>query len=190
MAIPSAVTVKTEEPEHGTAGAGAVQQASTPRKRGIEAGPCLSAAATPTPSPSPRKRQASSPTKQGSPSKSPSKSSSATSDAIDRILVAMKQQGSYSWEEIERAIERETGQAVKRQALQMRWLRQRRSLVVVEEADIPRLLASKKAVDASLERDRWCKIAAGVEQSGGGKYDGAVLQKKFKELVKQGLAVD
>lgn len=53
----------------------------------------------------------------------------------------------------------------------------------------PRLLQKKKEIEERFEVEKWQKIADGIEEIGGGKYPAAAVQKKYKEMVKNGNGV-
>lgn len=58
-----------------------------------------------------------------------------------------------------------------------------KSLTLVQEG---RLLETKEEVEADFEAKKWQEIARGIEDKGGQKYSTSALQKKFKELEKNG----
>lgn len=53
----------------------------------------------------------------------------------------------------------------------------------------PILLKLKKEIEDRFEVEKWQKIADGIADTSGNKYPSAAVQKKYKELVKNGNGV-
>ncbi|KAI5307260.1 hypothetical protein KEM56_001554 [Ascosphaera pollenicola] len=132
-------------------------------------------------SPSPSKRSTASPSK-----KAGAPTCVEEANDVDRMIWQMKEEGK-PWSEIQVALDKCFGEQLKTSALSMRYTRMKRNFAVINEADVPNLIEAKKAVDMQFERERWNKVAVELERRGGGKYDGAVLHKRFKQLEKDAL---
>jgi hypothetical protein len=51
-----------------------------------------------------------------------------------------------------------------------------------------RLLRLKKEIEDKFESEKWARISEAIVADGGGKYPTAALQKKFKQLDKEGVS--
>jgi hypothetical protein len=51
-----------------------------------------------------------------------------------------------------------------------------------------RLLRLKKEIEDKFESEKWARISEAIVADGGGKYPTAALQKKFKQLEKEGVS--
>ncbi|KAI5303295.1 hypothetical protein KEM56_007703 [Ascosphaera pollenicola] len=128
---------------------------------------------------SPRKRQA------GNKIKIPTCIEEASEE--DRMLLRMKDEEGASWLEIRQAWEQVTGVVTGKTTLCNRYARIKANFTVVSEDDVSRLIDVTRAVEAELEREKLGRISKALVGAGGGSYDTNVIQKKLKELKKQGL---
>ncbi|KAI5294144.1 hypothetical protein KEM52_004616 [Ascosphaera acerosa] len=107
--------------------------------------------------------------------------------AEDLMLVRMKEEG-RPIAEIRQAWEQMTGAKPGGSTLQVRYMRLKANLTVWAEEDIKRLLDAAKVVEAEWEKEKWARMAKALVEAGGATHDAAAVQKKYKELVKQGAA--
>ncbi|KZZ87057.1 hypothetical protein AAP_06003 [Ascosphaera apis ARSEF 7405] len=146
----------------------------------------LALADTRTPSSSPRKRRVAAKNGEGSPRKkavSSNKVPTCLEEASpeDRLIITMKEQG-HSWGEIRAAWEKLTGVKVSNQYCSVRHHRIKANFTVIDERDVPKLIEARQIV----EKEMCTYIAKTLVSLGGGDYAAAVIQKKLKELDKQG----
>lgn len=157
-------------------------------------------------SPSPiKKSKTKSPSKKPGPF-GPIPASLVEASAEDKMIVQLKETEGKTWAEIRKALEDFTGLMIGSSTPHVRYARMKANFVVfgVEDVGIlhspddgrfwltltgTRLLQKKKEIEERFEIEKWQKIADGIEEMGGGKYPSAAVQKKYKELAKNGNSV-
>ncbi|PVH83636.1 hypothetical protein DL98DRAFT_652444 [Cadophora sp. DSE1049] len=132
----------------------------------------------------------------------------------DKLIVNMRRQGK-KWEEIEPAWTEITGVVPGKDSLRKRWAKLEAVAQDFNDADIPKLVAAKKAIDADFialkdqmqveqaaalekmkndqanalkkqEAAMWGKISEHIKAAGGDEYKAFLLEKKWKALEKSG----
>ncbi|KAK2756800.1 hypothetical protein FQN54_005246 [Arachnomyces sp. PD_36] len=108
----------------------------------------------------------------------------------DRMMLRMKDEEGKGWAEIREAWNAMTGESVGGSTLSGRYGRIKANFVVFRKEDEAHLLKAKKEIEDKFETDKWHRIADAIEGAGGNKYPPAAVQKKFKELQKNGGATE
>ncbi|KAI5303292.1 hypothetical protein KEM56_007700 [Ascosphaera pollenicola] len=103
----------------------------------------------------------------------------------DKLLFRMRNEGK-PWGEISEALEDITGNKTGTSTLRMRYAKLKANFTVWNENDASRLLEIGKAIEAEFEREKYGRMAKALAEGGGGTYDAGAVQKKYKELMKNG----
>ncbi|KAG2414657.1 hypothetical protein HFD88_003848 [Aspergillus terreus] len=157
----------------------------TPKKRGRKKATATTATdENAEPESSPKKTKAS-PSKK---SLGPIPTSFEAAGVTDRMILRMRDQENRNWGEITKAYVEYTGTQVGGSTLRMRYTTMKANFTSVSDEDGARLLKFKKDIEERFEQEKWHRLAEAIEADGGDKYPTATLQKKYKELSKNGAA--
>ncbi|KAL2352489.1 hypothetical protein BJ546DRAFT_1064223 [Cryomyces antarcticus] len=100
----------------------------------------------------------------------------------DRMLLSMRDAGK-AWDEIKEAWEAATGEKVGRSTLPNRYTRLKANVMVFPVEDNIKLLAARKTVEETFEKEKWSMIANDIIRNGGGAYSVTILPKQHKKLM-------
>ncbi|KAL2847290.1 hypothetical protein BJX68DRAFT_268156 [Aspergillus pseudodeflectus] len=171
----------------GTTPAKGSGASSTPSKRARK-----TAGDTTTPTKRARKDSTGSPsTKGASPRKAalpPVPSSLAEAGTEDKMILNLRDVEGKSWGEITKLFISVTGIQVGGTTLRLRHAAMKAKFVEIPDEDATRLLRLKKEIEDKFESEKWARISEAIVTDGGGKYPTATLQKKFKQLDKDGVS--
>ncbi|TKA81975.1 hypothetical protein B0A49_00470 [Cryomyces minteri] len=134
---------------------------------------------TDKPATTPRLRKA--PTKAITPGRAIPRTMEECNEA-DRMLLSMRDTGK-AWDEIKEAWEAATGEKVGRSTLPNRYTRLKANVMVFPAEDNIKLLAAKKTVEETFEKEKWSMIANDIIRNGGGAHSVTILQKQHKKLM-------
>ncbi|KAL2788387.1 hypothetical protein BJX66DRAFT_340309 [Aspergillus keveii] len=170
----------------GTTPAKGSGASSTPRKRARKA-----AGDTTTPTKRAKKDSTGSPsTKGATPRKAalpPVPSSLAEAGTEDKMILNLRDEDK-TWGGITKLFISVTGIQVGGTTLRLRHAAMKAKFVEIPDEDATRLLRLKKEIEDKFESEKWARISEAIVADGGGKYPTAALQKKFKQLEKEGVS--
>ncbi|KAL5356787.1 hypothetical protein BJX96DRAFT_171929 [Aspergillus floccosus] len=159
--------------------------AETPKKRGSKNATATGTADENAEAESSPKKTKASPAKK---SLGPIPTSFEAAGVTDRMILRMRDQENRNWGEITKAYVEYTGHQVGGSTLRMRYTTMKANFTSVSDEDGARLLKFKKDIEDRFAQEKWHRLAEAIEADGGDKYPIASLQKKFKELSKNGVA--
>ncbi|KAJ0415736.1 hypothetical protein BJY00DRAFT_317556 [Aspergillus carlsbadensis] len=118
----------------------------------------------------------------------PVPASLAEAGTEDKMILNLRDVEGKSWTEITKLFIGVTGIQVGGTTLRLRHAAMKAKFVEIPEADATRLLRLKKEIEDRFESEKWVRISEAIVTEGGGKYPTAALQKKFKQLDKEGVS--
>ncbi|KAL3490461.1 hypothetical protein BJX62DRAFT_238094 [Aspergillus germanicus] len=118
----------------------------------------------------------------------PVPSSLAEAGTEDKMILNLRDVEGKSWGEITKLFISVTGIQVGGTTLRLRHAAMKAKFVEIPDEDATRLLRLKKEIEDKFESEKWARISEAIVADGGGKYPTAALQKKFKQLDKEGVS--
>ncbi|KAL3451637.1 hypothetical protein BJX65DRAFT_304230 [Aspergillus insuetus] len=118
----------------------------------------------------------------------PVPSSLAEAGTEDKMILNLRDVEGKSWGEITKLFISVTGIQVGGTTLRLRHAAMKAKFVEIPDEDATRLLRLKKEIEDKFESEKWARFSEAIVANGGGKYPTAALQKKFKQLDKEGVS--